>query len=137
MKKLLRTTISLALCAVLLLCAAAPAFAATDNHSHIEYGYGVNVECNSVLNAIRAKGTITLSFVPNVNHMLEGSYSCGVEVYVKYTGGGHASYYPGLVSGMTTWTSISHGSSIPDYSEYTYNVNSSTGVYWTRLYYNQ
>ncbi len=38
MKKLLRTTISLALCAVLLLFAAAPAFALTENHSFIDYG---------------------------------------------------------------------------------------------------
>ncbi|MBR0157379.1 MAG: hypothetical protein IJM20_07700 [Clostridia bacterium] len=36
MKKLLKNTISLALCAVLLLCVAAPAFAATDNHSHLD-----------------------------------------------------------------------------------------------------
>ncbi len=132
MKKLLRTAISLALCAVLLLCAAAPAFALTENRSFIDYGHGVNVDCNSVLNSIRAKGTITLSFVPGVNHLSQGSYSCGVGVIVHYTNNGLDGYDPGDVSAMTTNTKVDHNNRTALSAEYSYRVNGET-VYSTGL----
>lgn len=136
MKRLFKTTLCVALCAVLLLCSAAPAFAATDNHSYTNYFYGVSVNCNSVLNAIRAKGSITLSFVPNLNHLTESEYSCGVEIFVKYTNGGHTDYYPGLVSRMSTSTIVPHNNLIPDFAEFFYYINADNySDYWVDLTY--
>ncbi len=122
MKKLLRTTISLALCAVLLLFAAAPAFASTDNHSHIDYGLGVQVDCSSVLNAIRAKGTITLSFVPNVNHLQESDYCCSVYVVVVYSEAWSATSDSGIC-GMTATAKVIHGSRQPLSAYFIYHAN--------------
>ncbi|MBR0156097.1 MAG: hypothetical protein IJM20_01070 [Clostridia bacterium] len=136
MKRLLKISLCVALCAALLLCTAAPAFAATDSHSYTNYSYGVSVNCNSVLNAIRAKGSITLSFVPNLNHLTESEYSCGVEIFVKYANDGHTDYYPGLVSGMSTSTIISPHSDVPDFAEFFYYINTDNySDYWVGLNY--
>ncbi len=128
MKRLFKTTLCVALCAVLLLCSAAPAFALTDNYSFIDYADGVNVECNSVLNSIRAKGTITLSFVPGVNHLPQSDYTCGVKIKIYYTNGSSFEVDSGDVSAMTTNTSKNHSPLTASSAEYTYRVNN-TNVY--------
>lgn len=81
------------------------------------------MDCNSVLNSIRAKGTITLSFVPNVNHLLESEYTCGVKVDVAYQYGIHGYNDSGDVPSMTTSEKVNHGNYTAISAEYTYRVN--------------
>ncbi len=132
MKKLFKTTLCVALCAVLLLCSAAPAFALTDNYSFIDYADGVNVECNSVLNSIRSKGTITLSFVPGVNHLPQSDYTCGVRISVVYAEGITVNVNWGDVFAMSTYTQKDHQSLTASSSVFTYRVNANE-VYISNL----
>jgi hypothetical protein len=82
MKKTVKKIACAALCAVILFCMAAPAFALTgsESYSYVDIGIGVRITCNSTLTLVKGTATMVLSFEPNVAHFPPEDYSCSVRL---------------------------------------------------------
>ncbi|GEM_PF-5610389 len=114
----------LLLCAAMAISTAIPSLALTKSeaHSHIEYGIGVRVTCNSGVSSLGGSAEIILSFESGVNHMLEEDYSCRAKVVLSYY-----STYPRMsdtshVNAMTASTTKARLSG--------YNIASADYEYW-------
>ena len=114
-------------CVILLTVTALPAYAdASDNHSHIEYGLGVRVNCTSYLCITYAKSTLKLSFVSGVNHLPQSDYAARACATVYYPGGSISCSSTGNMSAAAT-AYVSDGKTATS-SSHTYYVNN-TQVY--------
>ena len=133
MKKTIKKIACAALCAVLLFCMAAPAFALSgSNQVDVNLTYiGVRARCTSTVNVIKAKGTLTLSYLPaySSNHLPENDYACQVILDIYGTSDYHLQLVPNAMTGMSSSTTYSFSdlpSGITETSvKYTYKVNGS------------
>ena len=120
------------MCALLLVTAVMPAhaLAGTDSDTHIEYGLGVQVECNSVINNALARGKIECSFVNGVSHLPEGDYTCRIVLGIGYTNGIWINLDSTNITTMTLTSTWTHASGYtPNAASFKYYVNSSQVSY--------
>ncbi len=127
MKETIKKIACAALCAVMLFCMAAPAFALTgsENHSHIDYGDGVRVTCVSTLTTNQGKSKLTLGFVDNVAHMPESDYTSIATVVITLNSSNTVSEATVSAPGLSATATATIGSGFyATCSVHTYCVNS-------------
>ncbi len=81
MKETIKKIACAALCAVMLFCMALPAFAdRSTSFAHTTMHNGAQVYRQGSISGYTVTASITLSFLPNVNHFPPSDYSTGIKI---------------------------------------------------------
>jgi hypothetical protein len=115
MNKTIKKIACAALCAVMLFCMAVPAFAdRSTSFSYTTMHNGAQVYRVGSISGSTASASMTLSFLPNVNHLPPSDYSTAI-IVIGYTFGGQylGEAASGSPCGMYCSESYTAGSKMP------------------------